>query len=48
MTTAIQDAMIWMNDTFGAKIDRKLKNSPISKELVIAICLGQSLQDLDA
>jgi hypothetical protein len=42
MTTAIQDAMIWMNDTFGAKIDRKLKNSPISKELVIAIGIQET------
>ncbi|MFC0220158.1 hypothetical protein ACFFJ7_17350 [Pseudochelatococcus lubricantis] len=37
MTTAKQDAMIWMNDTFGSDIDVALAGTPITKKLVIAI-----------
>jgi hypothetical protein len=42
MTTGIQDAMIWMNDKFGAKIDAKIKNTPVTKELVIAIGIQET------
>jgi hypothetical protein len=42
MTTVVQDAMIWMNDTFGAKIDAKLKNTPIPKALVVSIGIQET------
>jgi hypothetical protein len=42
MTTAVQDGMIWMNKTFGAQIDVGVKNTPISKNLVIAIGIQET------
>jgi hypothetical protein len=42
MTTAVQDGMIWMNKTFGAQIDAGVKNTPISKNLVIAIGIQET------
>jgi len=42
MTTAIEDAMIWMKKNFGAKIDAGVKNTPITKELVFAIGIQET------
>lgn len=41
-TTAKQDAMIWMNKTFGADIDAALAGTPIPKKLVIAIGIQET------
>lgn len=41
-TTPKQDAMIWMNNTFGADIDAALAGTPISKKLVIAIGIQET------
>ncbi len=42
MTTAKQDAMIWMNATFGAEIDAALAGTPIPKKLLIAIGIQET------
>lgn len=42
MTTAKQDAMIWMNNTFGADIDAALTGTPIPKKLLIAIGIQET------
>lgn len=42
MTTAKQDAMIWMNNTFGTDIDTALAGTPITKKLVIAIGIQET------
>jgi hypothetical protein len=41
-TTPKQDAMIWMNQTFGADIDTALAGTPISKKLLIAIGIQET------
>lgn len=42
MTTPKQDAMIWMNNTFGAEIDAALAGTPIPKTLLIAIGIQET------
>lgn len=42
MTTAKQDAMIWMNNIFGSDIDAALAGTPITKTLVIAIGIQET------
>ncbi|PTM51504.1 hypothetical protein [Phreatobacter oligotrophus] len=42
MTTKQQDAMIWMNTTFGADIDAAPAGTPIPKKLVIAIGIQET------
>jgi hypothetical protein len=42
MTTAQQDAMIWMHTTFGADITAALAGTPISEKLVIAIGIQET------
>lgn len=42
MTTAKQDAMIWMHKQFGADIDAALKSTPIPQKLVIAIGMQET------
>ncbi len=42
MTTAKQDAMIWMNRTFGADIEAAIARTPITKNLVIAIGIQET------
>lgn len=40
--TAKQDAMVWMNKTFGADIDAAVAGTPITKPLVIAIGIQET------
>lgn len=42
MTTAKQDAMIWMNKNFGPDIETAVKGTPISKNLIIAIGIQET------
>ncbi len=42
MATAKQNAMIWMNDNFGADIEKALAGTPISKKLLIAIGIQET------
>lgn len=40
--TAVQDAMVWMNKNFGAEMDATVKNTPITKSLLIAIGIQET------
>lgn len=40
--TPKQEAMIWMNKTFGSDIDKAIKGTPISKNLIIAIGIQET------
>ncbi|MGX5845481.1 SH3 domain-containing protein [Mesorhizobium sp. PL10] len=42
MTTAMQDAMIWMNKNFGADIDAAVAGTPITKNLLISIGIQET------
>jgi hypothetical protein len=42
MVTAKQEAMIWMNDTFGDSIATALEGTPIPKKLLIAIGIQET------
>lgn len=42
MTTASQNAMIWMNTTFGADIEGALAGTPIPKQILIAIGMQET------
>ncbi len=42
MTSAKQNAMIWMNSVFGADIDAALAGTPIPKKLLIAIGIQET------
>lgn len=42
MSNAKKDAMIWMNNQFGADIEKALKGTPIPKKLVIAIGIQET------
>jgi hypothetical protein len=40
--TAVQDGMIWMNRNFGTDIDAAVRNTPITKNLLIAIGIQET------
>lgn len=42
MPTEKQQAMIWLNTTFGSKIEAEVRGTPLSKALVIAIAIQET------
>lgn len=42
MTTAVQDAMMWMNRNFGTAIDAAVAGTPITKNLLISIGIQET------